>query len=85
MKKETKDILSSKNITLITYKRKNQIQQNTQEEKILLKKRHKVENLFEKLKFYKRILLRHEKNIINFTGFLYLGFLFVTENIFSKQ
>ena len=56
-------------------KRKNQKKKNTNLEKILLKDRHKIENFFASLKNYNRIVLRRDKNILNYMSFVYMGLL----------
>ena len=58
---------------VITPKRKNQIIRNTDFEKQKLKKRYKVENWFSKLKNFNRILIRRDKLITTYMGFVYLG------------
>ena len=45
----------SKNVKLITAKRKNQLIRNTPVEKAILKKRYTVENIFAKIKQFNRI------------------------------
>ena len=47
--KNTFEIMN-RNINIITPKRKNQLTKNTTKEKILLKDRHKIENLFAYIK-----------------------------------
>jgi len=56
-------------------KRKNQKKKNTNSEKILLKDRYKIENFFASLKNYNRIVLRRDKNILNYMSFVYMGLL----------
>jgi hypothetical protein len=61
------------NINLITVKRKNQKDQNTENDKIRLKGRYKIENLFAKIKVFNRIHVRRDKLIASFMGFVYIA------------
>jgi hypothetical protein len=63
------------NTQLVTPYRQNQNKQNTEEEKKILKKRFRVENAICKLKRFNRIHIRRDKYMVNFMGFIYLGFL----------
>ena len=56
-------------------KRKNQKTKNTKTEKIMLKDRHKIENLFASIKNYNRISLRRDKHIKNYMSFVYVGLM----------
>ena len=60
-------------IKIVTPKRKNQKSKNTDEEKEKLKIRYKVENWFSKLKNFNRIMIRRDRLINTFMGFVYLG------------
>ena len=53
------------NVNLITVKRKNQKEQNTEDNKSKLKNRYKIENLFAKIKVFNRIHVRRDKLIIS--------------------
>lgn len=68
-----KNKITNKYVEVITPKRKNQIIRNTDFEKQKLKKRYKVENWFSKLKNFNRILIRRDKLITTYMGFVYLG------------
>jgi hypothetical protein len=52
-------------VNLITVKRKNQKEQNTEENKSKLKNRYKIENLFAKIKAFNRIHIRRDKLIVS--------------------
>jgi hypothetical protein len=67
--------LGKKMLPIITPKRINQKIQATSQEKILLKDRYKIENLFAILKNSNRINVRKDKNIKNYMGFVHLSFL----------
>ena len=83
-KNETKQELKEMGVELLTYKRKTQKIQNTEEEKQKLSKRFKVENVFSTLKSYKRIFLRYDKKIKNYMEFIYLGCILSTNKIFQQ-
>ena len=71
--KKLKDELHKKKIDLIyPYKRNTK---NNEEEKKLLKKRHKVENAFCILKKLKRIDSRYERKLEYYFNFVLLGCL----------
>jgi len=75
--------LKNKNITYITPSKspvsKKQKQKHlSREEKNKLKKRPKVENAIAKMKTYNRIHVRKDKWMVNYMGFVYLGFIKVT-------
>jgi hypothetical protein len=53
--------LNNKNIQLITPKRKNKKMKNTENERIKLGSRYKIENCFGLLKQYERIMIRKDK------------------------
>lgn len=84
VKNKTKNKLLSKNINLITYKKKNQIKQNTEKEIMLLKTRYKVENVFSNLKSNIRIFLRYEKNIKNYMSFIFFSCILSTQTILQN-
>lgn len=65
--------INNDNVCLITNKRKNMKNQNNCEEKILLKKRYKIENLFAKIKSFNRIHVRRDKLIHSYMSFVYLA------------
>lgn len=73
--------IENKKITLITYKRKNQIVQNTNKENKLLEKRYKIENLFAIMKNKNRLYAKKERKIINYLSFVYI---FMLEYCFNK-
>ena len=61
------------NVNLITVKRKNQKEQNTEDNKAKLKNRYKIENLFAKIKVFNRIHVRRDKLIVSFMGFVHMA------------
>lgn len=67
------DKIVNKNVKIITPKRVNQIIKNNELEEKLLKKRYQVENWFAKLKNFNRIMVRRDKLITTFMGFVYIG------------
>ena len=68
-----KDKIINDNVKIVTPKRINQLKKNTQTEKDLLKKRYKVENWFARLKNFNRVMVRRDKLITTFMGFVYIG------------
>jgi len=68
-----KSKINNKNIKIITPKRKNQLHQNTAFKNKKLEKRYKVENWLSKLKNFNRIIIRRDKLITTYMGFVYLG------------
>jgi hypothetical protein len=65
----------NKNIKIVSNKRKNQLKQNTEKEKNLLKKRYLVENCFATIKnSYKRIGRIYDRKIKYFENFLTMAF-----------
>ena len=67
-----KDKITDKNIKIVTPKRKKEKDKNTNEEKEKLKNRYKIEQWFSKLKNFNRILVRRDKLINTFMGFVSL-------------
>ena len=63
------------NVNLITVKRKNQKEQNTEDNKLKLKNRYKIENLFAKIKVFNRIHVRRDKLIISYMGFVHIALM----------
>ena len=64
-KKVENKLKIEKNINLLTYKRKNMFDQNTKEEKKILKRRIRIENFFSILKNkYKLFKLRNQKKFV---------------------
>ena len=68
-----KDKIINNNVKVVTPKRINQLIRNTQNEKDLLKNRYKVENWFARLKNFNRVMVRRDKLITTFMGFVYIG------------
>ncbi len=68
-----KNKIKNNKIQIVTPKKKNQKTKNTDEENEKLKIRYKIENWFSKLKNFNRILVRRDKLIKTFMGFVYLG------------
>ena len=73
MNNTDKKVSKELKVTIITPKRKNQKEKNTESEKNKLKKRYKVENMFQKIKTYNRVLIRRDKLIATYMGFVYLA------------
>ena len=65
---------------MIYPKRKNQKIKNTKKEKKILKKRHKIDNVFASIKKYDRIMLRKEHKIINYMSFVYIAMMDCLKN-----
>ena len=64
-----------KNVNLITAKRKNQHKKNTTDEKLILKKRYIIENVFAKIKKFNRIHIRRDKLIVSYMGFVHIALM----------
>ena len=62
-------------VEMISPHRKNRKRARTQDGRVLrrYRRRWKIERLFAWLKNYRRINLRHERNVENFVGFVLLG------------
>ena len=69
-----KSLLPS-NVNLIYATRSNQHKKNTPDDKLKLKNRYKIENLFAKIKQFNRIHIRRDKNIAPFMGFIHLAII----------
>lgn len=67
--------LNGKNVKIIAPKRKNQKSKNTKNEKDVLTKRYVVENSNANFKKAERVMVRKEKLIKNYMGFVYLSML----------
>ena len=65
----------NRKVKMIHPKKKNQKTKNTNKEKKILSKRHKIENFFALLKKYNRVVLRSERKIVNYMSFVYIGLL----------
>jgi transposase len=65
--------MGNRKIGIIYPKRKNQKKKNTIIEKRVLKKRHKIENVFASIKKYSRINVRKDRKIIHYMSFTYIG------------
>ena len=48
-------------------------------------KRIKIEHIFGRLKLFKRVDLRYDKKLSNFSSFVYFGFSIIAINIFNKS
>lgn len=70
-----KDNLKTRKIKLIHPYRNNQNKKNTKSEKLLLKKRHIVENFFCWLKKYRKVTLRYDSKSKNYLAFVYFASL----------
>ena len=62
-------------------KHKKNYNKNTDEDKIKLKKRHLIENIFASLKQFKRLGYIFERNINYFRGFVYLACYLMNSNV----
>lgn len=60
-------------VKVITSYRKNQKKINTIKEKKLLKHRYKIEHIFAYIKEYSRLIIRQDKLIKTFIGFVFIG------------
>ena len=58
---------------MVTSYRKNQKKINTKNEKKLLTHRYKVEHIFAYIKEYGRLIIRQDKLIKTFMGFIFIG------------
>jgi len=72
---QKKYFVFNRKVKMTCPKRKNQKTKNTKTEKIMLKDRHKIENLFASIKNYNRISLRRDKHIKNYMSFVYVGLM----------
>ena len=63
------------NVNLIYVTRSNQHIKNTPDDKLKLKNRYKIENLFAKIKRFNRVHVRRDKLIVSYLGFVYLAFM----------
>ena len=77
--------LNNENIQLITPKRKNQKKKNTENERIKLCSRYKIENCFGLLKQYERIMIRKEKKMKTFMSFIYMACTIENNKIINKN
>lgn len=76
----------NRKVRIIHPKRKNQKTKNTKSEKKILSKRHKIENFFAMLKKYNRLILRHERKIVHYMSFVYIGLLdYLMSNLVKMQ
>ena len=62
-------------------KHKKNYNKNTDEDKIKLKKRHLIENIFASLKQFKRLGYIFERKINYFRGFVYLACYLMNSNV----
>jgi hypothetical protein len=65
--------INNLNINLITPKRTNQKIRNTEQEKIKIKKRSLIERWIGKIKNFNRVMVRRDKLIQTYMGFVYLS------------
>jgi len=77
--------LNNKNISLITPKRKNQKNKNSEIERSKLCSRYKIENCFCLIKQYERIIIRKDKKINSFMSFIYIACAIENNKIIKKQ
>jgi len=78
-------LLDSKNIKHIIPPRKNMKLYATYNYNINeYKKRIKIEHIFGRLKTYKRINLRYDKNLRNFSGFVFIAFSLIGISIINQ-
>ena len=76
--------LNNENIQLITPKRKNQKNKNTENESKKLCSRYKIENCFGLLKQYERIMIRKDKKMKTFMSFIYMACAIENNKILNK-
>lgn len=76
--------LNNENILLITPKRKNQKNKNTENERIKLCSRYKIENCLGLLKQYERITLRKDRKMNTFMSFIYMAYAIENNKIIKK-
>ena len=77
--------LASKNITHIIPPKKNmKIAKDYLYDQSKYIKRIKIEHIFARLKTFKRVHIRYDKKMPNFSAFTYLGFSIIATNIFNK-
>jgi len=74
---EERKLKLSKNVTMVTPKRKNQKKRSTILEKSKLKNRFKIEFLFSKVKIFNRIHVRRDSLMITYMGFFTLACIFM--------
>jgi hypothetical protein len=77
--------LNNENIQLITPKRKNQKKKNTENERIKLCSRYKIENCFGLLKQYERIMIRKDKKMKTFMSFIYMACTIENNKIINRN
>jgi hypothetical protein len=77
--------LNNENIQLITPKRKNQKKKNTENERIKLCSRYKIENCFSLLKQYERIMVRKEKKMKTIMSFINMACTIENNKIINKN
>lgn len=83
--KNNYELLDGKNISHIIPPRKNmKIAKSYTYDKNEYIKRIKIEQMFAKIKNYKRINLRYDKTIRNYSGFVYIALRFIMTNYFNK-
>jgi transposase len=80
------ELLDNNNIKHIIPPRKNmKIATNYKYNKNEYSKRIKIEQIFSKLKIYKRIYARYDKYICNFNGFVLIALSIIATNIFNHK
>ena len=83
--KNNYSLLESKNIEHIIPPRKNmKLAKTYKYDKNEYSKRIKIEQIFARLKLYKRINTRYDKTLRNFSGFIYIALSFIAINILKK-
>lgn len=84
--KKNYDLLESKNITHIIPPRRNmKLALTYKYNKDEYIKRIKIENIFARLKMFRRLNVRYEKLCRNFSSFVFLAFSFIAINILNKK
>ena len=84
--KKNYDLLESHNMTHIIPPRKNmKMAKHYRYDKNEYTKRIKIENIFARLKMFRRLNVRYEKLCRNFSAFVYLAFSFIAVNILNKN
>ena len=71
--------LATQGITMIAPHRKNRVKPRTQDGRVLrrYKRRWKIERLFAWLSNFRRLVVRYERYVENYTGFVHLGCILI--------
>jgi len=83
--KQLKDDLSKEGYKIIVPPKKNSKNIFQIEDKIIYKKRMKIEQIFSRLKQYRRIDTRYERKTINYISFVYASLIKIVSNIIKTN